>query len=145
MLPGEKTQRLKQNVWDLFELLEEEDTLPFKPGKKLAKKAYYHVPCHLSAQGIGVPAANLLKELAVDELIVEDSYCCGISGTYGFKKEKYPIAMAIGKPLFDDIKESKATLAISDCGTCKLQIIHGTGIEVKHPAVILEKYLKKTQ
>lgn len=145
IIPGEKSMRLKQNVWDLFELLEEEETLPFKTGKKLAKKAYYHVPCHLKAQGIGVPAAKLLKDLAVDELLVEDNYCCGISGTYGFKKEKYSLAMDIGQPLFDEIKGSQAPLVITDCGTCKLQIVHGTGVEVKHPAVILEKYLKKTQ
>lgn len=140
IIPGEKSNRLKRNVWDLFELLEEEENLPFLAGKKL-QKVYYHVPCHLKAQGIGVPAANLLKEIAIDELIVEDSYCCGISGTYGFKKEKYPLAMAIGEPLFKDIKDSQATLVITDCGTCKLQIDQGTGVEVKHPAVILEKYL----
>ncbi|NLT94315.1 MAG: anaerobic glycerol-3-phosphate dehydrogenase subunit C [Clostridia bacterium] len=145
IIPGEKSKILKANVWELFELLEEEDNLPFEPAEKLADKAYYHVPCHLKAQGIGIPAANLLKDLAVDELVVDDNYCCGISGTYGFKKEKYPIAMDIGKPLFDDIKKSRATLVISDCGTCKLQIVHGTGIEVKHPAEILARYLKKAQ
>jgi len=144
IIPGEKSNRLKKQVWDLFELLEVEEVLPFRAGAKLSK-AYYHVPCHLKAQGIGVPAANLLRDIAIEELIVEDSYCCGISGTYGFKKEKYPLAMAIGEPLFHDIKASQAPLVITDCGTCKLQIVHGTGIEVKHPAVILEKYLKKTQ
>ncbi|MGI6227303.1 MAG: anaerobic glycerol-3-phosphate dehydrogenase subunit C [Peptococcales bacterium] len=139
--PGEKNNRFKENVWDLFELLDEEEKLPFYHKEKNAKKAYYHVPCHLKAQGIGVPATKLLKEMAVDELIVEDSYCCGISGTYGFKKEKYSLAMSIGAPLFKDIKEAQVPLVITDCGTCKLQIVHGTGVEVKHPAVILEKYL----
>ena len=144
MLPGEKSNRLRKNIWDLFEILDEEGILPFSSSQKIAK-AYYHVPCHLKAQGIGVPAANLLKAIAIKELIIEDSYCCGISGTYGFKKEKYALSMAIGGPLFQDIKESQVPLVITDCGTCKLQIEHGTGVTVNHPAVILENYLKKTQ
>ena len=30
-----------------------------------------------------------------------DHDCCGIAGTYGLKKEKYDIAMAVGAPLFE--------------------------------------------
>ncbi|MFZ5943989.1 MAG: anaerobic glycerol-3-phosphate dehydrogenase subunit C [Bacillota bacterium] len=140
MIPGEKTNHLRRNVWDLFELLAEEDNDPFSGREKLAK-AYYHVPCHLTAQGIGTPAAALLSKYAVEELIVEDSYCCGISGTYGFKKEKYPLAMEIGRPLFEEIQKNQVPLVITDCGTCKLQIVHGTGVAVKHPAIILRDYL----
>ncbi|MDK2822369.1 MAG: glycerol-3-phosphate dehydrogenase subunit [Clostridia bacterium] len=144
IIPGTNSAELKQNVWDLFELLEEEEILPFNENKEKIKKAYYHVPCHLKAQGIGVPAANLLKKVAVKDLIIEDNYCCGIAGTFGFKKEKYPIAMAIGDPLFKDIKNSQVPFVITDCGTCKLQIMHGTSVPVKHPVVILRDYLKNS-
>ena len=37
------------------------------------------------------------------EFTLLDSNCCGISGTYGFKKENYDASQAIGKPLFDQI------------------------------------------
>lgn len=141
IIPGEKSSELAQGVWDLFELLAEEETLPFTATKEKLAKAYYHVPCHLKAQGIGVPATSLLRKIAIKELIVEDSYCCGISGTYGFKKEKYDLALAIGKPLFEEIKGSEVPVVITDCGTCKLQIIHGTGLPVKHPVIILRDFL----
>ena len=34
------------------------------------------------------------------ELTVLDSQCCGIAGTYGFKKENYPTSQAIGCLLY---------------------------------------------
>ena len=32
--------------------------------------------------------------------------CCGITGTYGYKNEKYEIAQAVGQPLFDKLVAS---------------------------------------
>ena len=32
--------------------------------------------------------------------------CCGIAGTYGLKVEKYDIAMAVGRDLFDQVRDS---------------------------------------
>lgn len=141
--PGEKNRILKENLWDLFELLNEEGEEPFSPSKEKISKGYYHISCHLNGQGIGAPAGKLLRKYAVEDLVVEDSYCCGIAGTYGFKKEMYPLAMDIGTPLFADIKGHKPLVVITDCGTCKLQIVHGTGAVVKHPAVVLKEYLKR--
>ena len=56
-----------------------------------ATKLVYHAPCHLRAQGIGKPGLDLLRMASAN---VEDarSGCCGISGSYGFKKEKYDVA-----------------------------------------------------
>ncbi|MFZ7104806.1 MAG: anaerobic glycerol-3-phosphate dehydrogenase subunit C [Peptococcaceae bacterium] len=140
--PGPKSNALREKVWDLFELLPEEEDEPFLQDQIKIAKAYYHVPCHLKAQGIGTPAGRLLTKYAVHRLIVADSYCCGIAGTYGFKKEKYSLAMEIGSPLFKDIREQNVPLVITDCGTCKLQITQGTGVPVRHPAVVLKKYLE---
>lgn len=141
LVPGEKAELLAQNVWDLFELLEEEKNLYFKEDRSKIDKAFYHVPCHLRAQGMGYPAASILKKYAVNKLILEDSYCCGISGTYGFKKEKYQLSKAIGSPLFNAVKASGANLVITDCGTCKLQIEQATKISVKHTGLVLREYL----
>ncbi len=90
---------------------------------------------------MGYPGASILRKYAVKELMLEDSYCCGISGTYGFKKEKYDLSKAIGKPLFDAIKASETSLVITDCGTCKLQIEQEAGVFVKHTAQVLREYL----
>lgn len=101
----------------------------------------YHAPCHLRAQGIGMPALDILKELPGVHAVNADAGCCGISGSYGFKKEKYDIGMAVGTPLFQAIKESGIEQVVTDCGTCRVQIMHGTGHPCAHPLSILRRRL----
>ena len=83
-------------------------------------KLIYHAPCHLRAQGNGLPGLELLRRL--DGVTAEnaDAGCCGISGSYGFKKEKYDIAQTVGSELFDKVRESGAHAAVSECGTCRV-------------------------
>ena len=101
----------------------------------------YHAPCHLRAQGIGLPGYDILRMLPGVRAVNADAGCCGISGSYGFKKEKYDIGIAIGSKLFEAIKESGIKLVSTECGTCRVQIMHGTGNEVAHPLSILRKRL----
>ena len=72
-----------------------------------ATKLVYHAPCHLRAQGIGKPGLDLLRMASAN---VEDarSGCCGISGSYGFKKEKYDVAASVGSDLFKAVNDSAA-------------------------------------
>ena len=59
--------------------------------------------------------------------------CCGIAGTYGLKAEKYDIAMAVGKDLFEQVRASGAQTVACDSETCRWQITHGTGRSSVHP------------
>ena len=70
------------------------------------------------------------------EIIDLDNGCCGMSGTYGFKKEKYAISMKIGHDLFAGINECKPDQVISECATCRLQIEQGTKYHSFHPVEI---------
>jgi glycerol-3-phosphate dehydrogenase subunit C len=97
----------------------------------------YHAPCQQRGHGIGKPALDLLAlvpELHVVELDVD---CCGVAGTYGLKKEKYEISMAVGERLFGEIKAAGADLAACDSETCRWQISHGTGVASVHPVELL--------
>ena len=130
-----------ENIYDAFEFLEElmskgELKTDFK---RVDKKLIYHVPCHLKTQGIGTPAVSVLKQVPGVEVELADAGCCGISGNYGFKKEKYDISMKIGEKLFERIKESTADDVICDCPTCRMQIKHGTQTDPCHPIEILEE------
>jgi Fe-S oxidoreductase len=68
------------------------------------------------------------------ELTVLDSRCCGIAGTYGFKRENYATSQAIGAPLFRQIEESGADIVVTDCETCKWQIEMSTSKRCEHPS-----------
>ena len=69
------------------------------------------------------------------------SNCCGIAGTYGFKKENYAASQAIGKPLFDEIHAVAPDFVACDCETCKWQIEMSAGVPVKNPISVLAEAL----
>ena len=97
----------------------------------------YHAPCQQQGHGIGKPALDLLALIPGLRVIELDADCCGIAGTYGLKKEKYGISMAVGERLFSDVKAAGADLAACDSETCRWQIAHGTGLDIVHPVELL--------
>lgn len=100
--------------------------------RESAARLVYHAPCHLRAQGIGRPGLELLREIGVR---VEDAAagCCGIAGSYGFKTGKYEVASAVGADLFQTVRNSGSECALTECGTCRVQIGHHTGLKTLHP------------
>lgn len=113
--------------------------LVFKKGYKA--NIAYHTPCHLEKLGWGVFSTSLLKMIPGVKFTLLDSNCCGISGTYGFKKENYEVSQAIGKPLFEQIKGVNPDFVACDCETCKWQIEMSTGYTVKNPISVFAEAL----
>ncbi|MCR5326780.1 MAG: anaerobic glycerol-3-phosphate dehydrogenase subunit C [Bacteroidales bacterium] len=114
-----------------------------KPVWKEGYKAHaaYHCPCHQERLGLGIFTTELLKMIPGMELTELESNCCGIAGTYGFKKENYKYSQLIGKPLFDDIAAQAPEFVACECETCKWQIEMSTGVPVKNPVSILAEAL----
>ncbi len=99
----------------------------------------YHAPCQQRGHGIGTPALDLMALVPGLSATQVDAVCCGIAGTYGLKREKYDIAMAVGRPLFEQVSASGAELAVCDSETCRWQISHATGVASVHPVEILHR------
>ena len=104
-------------------------------------RAAYHCPCHQERLGWGVFTTELLRMIPGLELTELESNCCGIAGTYGFKKENYEVSQKIGKPLFDSIAATAPDFVACECETCKWQIEMSTGVTVKNPVSILAEAL----
>lgn len=104
-------------------------------------KIAYHTPCHMEKMGWAYYSIELLKMIPGVEVTVLDSQCCGIAGTYGFKKENYETSQAVGEPLFRQIEESGADLVATDCETCKWQIEMSTSKKCENPLTILASRL----
>ncbi|MDY5051294.1 MAG: anaerobic glycerol-3-phosphate dehydrogenase subunit C [Candidatus Mucispirillum faecigallinarum] len=122
----------------------ERGELSFK-NKMPEKSIIYHSPCHLRAQGIGLPGLDLIEQLTGNKVINAQAGCCGISGSYGFKKDKYQIGLDVGKELFDTIKESKCEIVTTECGTCQTQIQHGTGQKAYHPVTVIRQMVENNK
>ncbi|MBA3022049.1 anaerobic glycerol-3-phosphate dehydrogenase subunit C [Propionicimonas sp.] len=99
----------------------------------------YHAPCQLKSQGIGKPALEVLRLIPGLTVVDSNATCCGIAGTYGLKKEKYEVAQAVGKPLFDMVKATSSELALCDTETCRWQIEQSSGVKTEHPIWMIHK------
>ena len=119
----------------IFEKLEKGTELHFRTD--FHKKVAYHTPCHMERMGWGVFSEKLLRMIPGIEFVQLDSSCCGIAGTYGFKKENYDASQAIGAPLFEQIRAVHPDIVACDCVTCKWQIEMSTGYTVDNPVSIL--------
>lgn len=101
----------------------------------------YHIPCHMEKLGWSIFTEELIRMIPGVSLTVLDSGCCGIAGTYGFKKENYASSQAIGKSVFDQINALSPDFVCCECETCKWQIEMSTAYKVYNPIVILAEAL----
>ncbi len=115
----------------IYRLLSQETgQLEFRKDKKL--RVAYHTPCHMEKLGWAYYSIELLKSIPNVELVLLDSQCCGIAGTYGFKKENYKTSQDIGNSLFKQIEESGVDW----------QIEMSTSKCCKHPISVLAEMLQ---
>ena len=108
---------------------------------ELAEEFAYHAPCHARNQGLERQSVELFRDL--DGVGIEDvgESCSGISGTYGWKEEKYEKSMAIGEEMFEHMEHAEGDVGMTECPTCASQMEHGTGYEIRHPLELLEAAL----
>ena len=125
----------------IYRLLSQETgQLEFRKDKKL--RVAYHTPCHMEKLGWAYYSIELLKSIPNVELVLLDSQCCGIAGTYGFKKENYKTSQDIVNSLFKQIEEYGVDYVVTDCETCKWQIEMSTSNCCKHPISVLAEMLQ---
>lgn len=101
------------------------------------KRIAYHTPCHMEKLGWTIYSVSLMKMIPGVDFKMMDSQCCGIAGTYGFKKENYQYSQKIGEGLFRQISEIAPDIVATDCETCKWQIEMSTGAIVENPVSII--------
>lgn len=105
--------------------------------KDFHRRLAYHSACHMEKMGWVHYSTELLRMIPGVELIMLESQCCGIAGTYGFKKENYKRSQEIGAGLFKNIQNCDPDAVITDCETCKWQIEMSTGYSVENPITTL--------
>jgi len=140
-IPG--AEEVAEHIFDIFEFLRnlKESNGLNTHFKELSLKVAYFAPCHLRALGIGLPALEILRLIPGLKIDNIEADCCGMGGTFGFKKEKYEVSQEIGRDLSEAIDRLKPEIILSDCEGCRMQIRHLTGLKVLHPIQILRDAL----
>ena len=126
--------------WLYEKLSSGEIKLKFRKDFRL--KAVYHTACHMQKMGWQLYSIALLRMIPGLELDILEQNCCGISGTFGFKRENYGYSQSIGSKLFKDIEQAAPEAVVTDCETCKWQIEMSTGVPVLNPIEILADALE---
>jgi len=140
-IPG--SEEVAPHLFDLFEYLrnlKESGNLHLHL-KELPLRAAYFAPCHLRSLGIGLPVLEILRLIPGFHVENIDADCCGLGGTFGFKKEKYEISEEIGKDVKEAIDRLNPEIVLTDCEGCRMQIRHLTRLKVLHPVQILRDAL----
>ncbi len=137
---NEVGERMRDISEFLLELHDAGEDFGFQP---LTMRVPYHQPCQVRSQGMGTPAADLMRLIPGLEVVESGRSCCGIAGTYGLKKEKFEVAQRVGRPLFDMVRQIAvdSRIAVCDTETCRWQIEKGSGVRTVHPIVLVHKAL----
>lgn len=136
----EDSRLVAEHTYDFHEFLQillAQGELNLEGLQPIPLRLAYHQPCQYRAHRIGSPALEIMQRIPELDIIEGYADCCGIAGTYGYKKEKYEISMSVGQPLFDFVLDVGGPLAVCDSETCRWQITHGTGLPSIHPVELL--------
>ena len=86
---------------------------------------------------------SLLRRMGV-KLECPDAGCCGMAGPFGFERDKFAIAQAIGeRVLLPAVRNSTLeTIVVADGFSCREQIGQSTGRTAIHLADVLHSALQ---
>jgi FAD/FMN-containing dehydrogenase/Fe-S oxidoreductase len=102
-----------------------------------------HSHCHQKAMGLMPSARALAARIPSCTVVDLDAGCCGMAGSFGYKKEHYEVSRQIGeRKLLPAARAMAADAVLVAAGTsCREQVKHFTGVRALHPAELLASLL----
>lgn len=143
--------KLKQHSYDAIEYLNklsDEQIIDLKKIQDLIKQngtnIFYHGHCQMKSIGLGSVVPEFFKKLGFT-VKVSTVECCGMAGSFGYKKDYYELSKNVGMDLIAQINnyESPAikTVILASGTSCREQISDEINKNVLHPIEFLENIL----
>ena len=112
---------------------------------KSDEKVTYHSPCHMRNMGITEEPRALLNMVADYVPAAEEDTCCGFGGTFSVKFPE--LSAEIGKKKLKNSEATGASLVVTDCPGCVMQIrgvatANDSPIKVEHISELLARHMK---
>jgi len=117
--------------------------------KPISSSVALHHACHARAQNMGFKSREMLNLIPGIQLSVIER-CSGHGGSFGVKKDTFPTALSVGKPVFNRVKKEhdadSSTIISSDCplasdhikqGVREISENHQGDLTSKHPIELL--------
>jgi glycerol-3-phosphate dehydrogenase subunit C len=129
---AENTYNVHEYLLPLLQAMAEDGPLG-----RLERSVAYHIPCHLRALGIGYPAARIFEMIEGLTCHILDDNCCGLAGTYGFKKRNQETSRRLGLIAAQTVRDTGAETVVADCGACRMQLGHYAHMPALDPVEII--------
>ncbi|MEW6193802.1 MAG: LUD domain-containing protein [Bacteroidota bacterium] len=107
-------------------------------------RIFYHGHCQMKSIGIGNATPNFLQMLGF-EVDVSTVECCGMAGSFGYKKQYYDLSKNVGKDLAKQVKKSQTesnSIILASGTSCREQIKDEIEEEIYHPMEFLLKVIQ---
>ncbi|MBM4427489.1 MAG: FAD-binding protein [Chloroflexi bacterium] len=145
----EEIRSIKERVWLLDEFILRVANFEYLPHHEITEKITLHPHCHHRAEtpaDDGLPSGvsatvEMLKLFGFDADVI-DAGCCGMAGTFGYDAEHYELSMKVGERLFNSEIRNQNSEIVSSGAACRMQIQQGTGLEARHPLVLVRDAMR---
>ncbi len=141
LLQTSDARLVSEHAYELFGFLNKlriENEFSADFARKLVGHVGYHMPCHSRPLSSRKPVLEFLRLMGL-QVDFFDHGCCGMAGTYGFRKglDGYEVSVAIGQPLFNEFRSEEIEFGVTESSVCKIHIEQGAGKPVVHPVLLL--------
>jgi iron-sulfur cluster protein len=114
----------------------------------VGKRLFFHSHCQQKTIGCAEQTEMLLRSLGFD-VATSSVECCGMAGSFGYKKDFYEVSMAVGEDLFQQVRTAEnggEPRALVASGTsCTEQLRAGLHRKVIHPVELLSAILREPE
>ena len=104
------------------------------------RQIFCHSHCQQKTIGSAAAVESLLRAAGFD-VVSSQVECCGMAGSFGYKKDFYELSMAVGEDLFAQVRRAEADsgprILVASGTSCHEQLEHGLQREVLHPMELL--------
>lgn len=108
-------------------------------------RIFYHSHCQQKTVGSAAQTEALLRAAGFD-VIASQVECCGMAGSFGYKKEYYDLSLAVGRDLFGQVQlvegHGERRLLVASGTSCQEQLQAGMQREVVHPMELLAELIR---
>jgi iron-sulfur cluster protein len=128
----EKSGRSPRDIFDVFR-------------SPVGTRLFVHFHCQQRTNGCAEQTESLLRAVGFD-VATSAVECCGMAGSFGYKKDFFELSMAVGEDLFAQVRESEreggSRALIASGISCTEQLQQGMNRSVLHPVELLAATLK---
>jgi iron-sulfur cluster protein len=140
LLPEQSFDRLAVNSYEILEyvygLLDNGGDIEALSTAGEGVSVAYHSHCQQRTLGLAEHTTAVLEDAGYD-VRTSDVECCGMAGSFGYKREYYEVSQEIGDHLADDLGETGGERLAASGTSCQDQLAGLYDRTVPHPVEIL--------